>query len=87
MPQTLIIEHKLEADSLCQIRKIIKEEIISARKAENLEKILNRKAVMKKYSVVKLTVTNWEKRGLKFEAIGGRHYYRMSDIEKFKESK
>lgn len=49
------------------------------------KKYLTTNDVMKMFSVTRLTVTNWRKRGLKFKKIGSLVRFELEDINNFVE--
>lgn len=49
------------------------------------KKYLTTNDVMKMFSVTRLTVNNWRKRGLKFKKIGSLVRFELEDINKFVE--
>ncbi len=47
------------------------------------DKLLSIDDVCSRYSITRQTVTNWSKKGLKKTEVGGRVYYRESELERF----
>ena len=76
-----------------ELRRIVYEECMKAfkefsanqqePKKANGRKYLKAKEVLDEFGISPRTLVNWQHRGLKYNKVGGKNYYLVSEIEKF----